>query len=340
MPPIEILAVDEAAENAAPAFPSVKEAKVKPRRFYALTFRDHLRLLFPFIVAGIIGGVARVKYPYWWPANDLVFFLADAFIVATVLGIALEIFSAKLLVERVSDGLAQRLVGRGLPVEMQAPVRDVVSTDLVRDRYVKSYSFSTPGEGRFQINVEVRYEVRNYSEGVRDYAPEMAVDSFYQPDFRFLEYGIAGRKIYTFSDENLSSKAEPFDELGITRVASSSLPPIVLRPVRAGEKASCQVIWRYGITVPEQYCDVTDLDEATMGATIQVENLPEGLEFVSGGDASLHHEVGSQSWYYEKAFIPGQHMRAWWFRRKGLMRVSRSAPRYPAKGAPTDSDRP
>jgi hypothetical protein len=323
MPPIEILTVEEAAERAAPTPSPAKESRSVPRRFYALSLRDHIRLLLPFFVLGAVGVVTRIEYRYWWPANELVYFLADAFIVAMVLGVAFDVFSAKLLVEKISDGLAQALVGRGLPVEMQGPVRDIVSTDLVRDHYVKVYAFSTPESGRVQVSVEVRYEIRNYSEAVRDYAPEMTVESFFRPAFRFLEYGIAGRKIYSFSGENLSSKVETEDDLGVTRVPRSALPLLSLKPIKAGEKAPCQVTWRYDITVPEQYCDVTDLDEATLGATLQVETLPEELEFVSGYDASLHHEAGSQSWYFEKAFIAGQHLRASWFRRKPSLRVSR-----------------
>ena len=327
MPPIEILTVDEATEKEAPARPPLKEARSKPRRFYAMSLRDHVRLLTPFVVAGIVGVIARLKYPYWWPGNELVYFLADAFIVAMVLGVAIDLFSAKLLVERVSDGLAQRLVGRGLPVDMQGPVRDVVSTDLVRDHYVKSYTFSSPEDGCVQVNVEVRFEVRNYSEAVRDYAPEMAAETLFQPEFRFLEYGIAGRKIHTFSDDSLARKAEAEDALGVTRVPRSALPPLSLKPVRAGEKAACQVTWRYGITVPEQYCDVTELTEATLGATLQIEALPEELEFAAGGDASLHHEPGSQSWYFEKAFIPGQCVRARWLRRRSPARTGRPSVR-------------
>ena len=326
MPPIEILSVDEASESAAPTTIPAKDRTPARRRFYALSVKDHVRLLLPFLLAGAVGVLARVKYPYWWPANELVYFLADALIVAMILGVAFDLFSAKLLVERVSDGLAQTLVGRGLPAEMQGLVRDVVSTDLVRDHYVKSYAFSSPEDGRVQVNVEVRYEIRNYSEAVRDYAPELTAETFFQPEFRFLEYGIAGRKIYTFSDENLASKVEIEDTLGVTRVPRSTLPALSLKPLRAGEKAACQVTWRYGLTVPEQYCDVTDLDEATLGATLHVEALPEELEFVSGCDASLHHESGSQSWYFERAFIAGQHLRAWWFRRKPSSRVPRPRP--------------
>ena len=317
MPPIEILTIDEAAEKEAPTVPSlVKETRSKPRRFYALSLKDHVRLLLPLVVAGALGVVARLKYPYWWPANELVYFLADAFIVAMVLGVAIDIFSAKLLVERVSDGLAQKLVGRGLPLDMQGPIRDVVSTDLVRDHYVKTYGFFAPEDGRMQVNIEVRFEVRNYSEAVRDYAPELVAETFFQPEFRFLEYGIAGRKIYSFAEDTLSRKAEAEDGSGVLRVSKGALPALSLRPVKAGEKAACQVTWRYAITVPEQYCDVTELDQATLGATIQIDSLPEGFEFGCGGDLSLHHEAGSQSWYFEKAFIAGQCVRAWWFRRK------------------------
>lgn len=320
MAPIEILTVEEGSERAVPPPAPAKEPRHKPRRFYALSFRDHLRLLSPFLIAGLVGGVARLKYPYWWPANELVYFVADAFIVAMLLGVVFDLFSAKLLVERVSDGLAQTLVGRGLPVEMQGPIRDVVSTDLVRDHYVKSYSFSTADDGSLQVSVEVRYEVRNYSEAVCDYAPEMTAASFFRPEFRFLEYGIAGRKIYTFSDETIAGKAETEDELGVTRIPRHTLPALSLKPVKAGEKAACQVTWRYGMIVPEQYCDVTELDEATLGATLQVETLPEEMEFVCGWDASLHHEAGSKSWYFEKAFIPGQCVRAWWNRREAARR--------------------
>ena len=314
MPAIEILAAEAPEAVETPAEP-VTEPSNKIRRFHALTFTDHVRLLLPFFFMGVVGGVARFRYFYWWPAFDLVMFVANVFIATAVLGIVLELFYAKLLVEKVSDGLAQKMIGRGLPIELQAQIRDIVATDFVRDRYVKSYTFSDPEDGQVNVDIEVRYELRNYSEAVREYAPELAAESFFNPQFRFLEYGIVGRKIHTFSDENLLSKVETVEELNIRRVPRSALPAVSLKPVRSGEKSVCQVTWRYRITVPEQYCDITDFGEATLGATLQVQNIPEELEFVSGGDPSLHHEANSQSWYFDRSFIPGQHLRAWWFRK-------------------------
>ena len=315
MPAIEILAEETAPDSETPPAPPAPERKMRVRRFYALGLKDHARLLLPFLGMAALGIVGRLKYPDWWPGQDLVSFVADAFIVAALIGMFLGLFSAKLLVERVSDGLAQRLIGRGLPPELQAPIRDIVATELVRDHYVKSYAFSPPENGYVNVDIEVRYDLRNYSEALRDYAPEIAVKMFLQPEFRFLEYGIAGRKIHTFSDENLSSKLEIVDELNVRRVSRNTLPPVSLKPFRAGEKSPCQVTWRYRVTAPEQYCDLTEFGEAMLGATLQVHHIPDELEFVSGGDASLHHEVGSQSWYFDRSFVTGQHVLAWWFRK-------------------------
>ena len=315
MPAIEILAEERAPENETQAVPGATERRTRVRRFHALGLKDYARLLLPFLGMAVLGVAGRLKYPYWWPAQDLVSFVADALMVAALIGVFLGLFSAKLLVERVSDGLAHRLIGRGLPAELQAPIRDLVVTELVRDHFVKSYAFSSPEEGYVNVDIEVRYDIRNYSEAIREYAPEIALQTFFQSEFRFLEYGIAGRKIHTFSDEELSSKAEIVNELRVRRVSRSTLPPVSLKPFGAGEKSTCQVTWRYRVSVPDQYCDLTDFGEATVGATLQVLDIPDELEFVSGGDTSLHHEIGSQSWYFDKSFIPGQHVQAWWFRK-------------------------
>ena len=314
MQAFEILDAEGDAHRARLRASSIRERKTKAPRFRKLSIKEYVRLLLPFLFFGILGAVARLKYPYWWPATDLVYFLANAFMVAMVIGVILTLSSAKLLIEEVADNLAQRLIGRGLPAELQASIKDMVNTEFVRDHYVKSYTFSAPERGQVNLDIEIRFEVRNYSDWVQDYAPEIAEENSCQPEFRFLEYGIAGKKIYTFSDESLSSMVETMSEINVKRVPRSALPKVSLKPAKRGDKSVCQVTWRYRVTMPEQYCDVTRFGEATSGATLQLQDIPEGLEFESGGDASLHHEYGSFSWYFDRPFIPGQHVRAWWGR--------------------------
>src|SRR4029077_14492315 len=128
----EILTAERDAHSARPRASSMEEGKTMAPRFRLLSLKEYARLLLPFLVLGVLGAVARFRYPYWWPANDLVYFLANAFMVAMVIGIILTLFSAKLLIERASENLARRLIARGLPAELQGPIKDIVNTDFVR----------------------------------------------------------------------------------------------------------------------------------------------------------------------------------------------------------------
>jgi hypothetical protein len=317
MEAFEILSAGgEVRHEAANPVVAAEGSRVKRRPMRQLSIRDYVRLLLPFLVLGLLGAVAKLKYPYWWPGTDLVYFLADALLVAMVIGVVLELTAAKPLVEKVSENVAQKLIGRGLPAELQARIKDIVGTGVVRDHYVKSYTFSPPEDGRVVLDVEIRFEVRNYSDAMLDYAPEFTGETFWQPEFRFLEYGIAGKKIHTFAEDNLFSKVETANDIHVKRVPSYLLPKVTLSPVAADRKAVCQVTWRYRVTMPEQYCDTTDFGEATLGATVQLQQLPEELKFVSGGDDSLHHESASHSWFFDRPFIPGQHVQVWWFPKK------------------------
>ena len=80
-----------------------------------------------------IGIGIRLWYPCdVWP-HETAYALADAFIVAGVIGIVLELAAAKFLIQKVSDELAEKLIGRGLPPELQSEIKKIVDTDIVRD---------------------------------------------------------------------------------------------------------------------------------------------------------------------------------------------------------------
>src|SRR5215831_9156901 len=141
MQAFEILSAGEEVRQEVRQEPAkaVPMAQARPRvlHFRPLSIKDYARLLLPFLALGTLGAVAKLKYPYWWPATDLVYFLSRTLLVATVIGIVLELSAAKPLVERVSENIAQRFIGRGLPAELQAPIKDIVDTGLVTDHYVK-----------------------------------------------------------------------------------------------------------------------------------------------------------------------------------------------------------
>src|SRR5260370_40681553 len=106
MPTFEIVAEEPALDSGTPATLPAKERRTRVRRFRALGLTDHARLRLPFLAVGILGGTARLKDPYWRPATDLVFFVANSFILTAVLVALLEMFSARLLGEGLSHGQA------------------------------------------------------------------------------------------------------------------------------------------------------------------------------------------------------------------------------------------
>jgi hypothetical protein len=112
-----------------------------------LRVSEFVRVAGLFLIVFLVGIAARVWYPFdRWP-YDVMRMLADAFIVAGIVGFLLELFATKFLIQRVADSLTDKLVGRGLPPELQAQIRRIVETDLVRENYRKSYHLYDPDEG-------------------------------------------------------------------------------------------------------------------------------------------------------------------------------------------------
>jgi len=100
-------------------------------RFRNLAAKEWFSLFAPFLLSFVLGILLRLRYRTTWPLYDLVYTLADALVVAGIIGSLLELFSAKLLIQKVADDLAGKLVGRGLPPELQSHIQEITKTALV-----------------------------------------------------------------------------------------------------------------------------------------------------------------------------------------------------------------
>jgi len=278
-------------------------------RFFDLSVKENFKLFGPFIAAGIVGIVFRISYPFAWPYADVVYILADALIVVGLVGSIIELYSAKLLIRRVADDLADRLVGRGLPSELQGQIGQIVNTTLVRDHFVKSYSFSDPNGGYVNIDIKVAFDVRNYSDSVQKYVPTIGEESFYEPEFLSVDYGIRGGSSFSYADTQLT----PFIVTDPVTKAKSvkDLETIKLDSIKTNPAAICQVVIRYRVTMREDYSDIMSFILPTIGFSIQLDRIPKGFEFFSVGEA-MRHVPGSPTWNFDRPFLPGQHVRAWW----------------------------
>ena len=80
--------------------------------FRNLGAKERGALFGPFAALFLVGLLIRFLYRSCWFVSDSFYALADALMVAGIIGGLLEAFSAKFMIEKVSDDLAQKLVGR------------------------------------------------------------------------------------------------------------------------------------------------------------------------------------------------------------------------------------
>jgi hypothetical protein len=285
-------------------------------RFRDLSGVEYWNLAWPFILSCIVGVIFRILAPRvqlaYGPPEDVVAALADALLVAGIVGLLLELFASRLFIENIARDISEKLVGRGLPPELQSHIREIVNTSVVRDRYVKTYKLSPPdASGHVQIDLNISFDVKNYSDSVQHYSPTFAEEIFYHPEFLSLQYGLPGQQPRIDFDEETNT---------VTKVKTiKGKHEVKLEPFRSNERALCEVKMRYRITMPEEYSDVTSFGGATVGATLLVENMPQGMDVVSIGETtSTSNPNGDKSWYFDRPFVTNQHIRVWWFKKRGV----------------------
>src|SRR5579862_7481333 len=96
--------------------------------FLDLKTREAWKLLAPFIAVlslGCLGHwLCKHEYPWW----DFGFALTDALMVAGVIGFCFELFAHHFLISQVSGELTEKLLGQGLPEELQQQIKSMVDT--------------------------------------------------------------------------------------------------------------------------------------------------------------------------------------------------------------------
>lgn len=295
-------------------FPFFGEGKNMSIRFRDLSGMEYWHLSWPFATVLVAGLILRSLGPSATSnhlAPDFINALADALLIAGILGLLLEIYATRLLVEKVSGDLAEKLVGRGLPSELQAHIKSIVDSDIVRDHYVKTYKLSLIENGeKVQVDVTTSFDVKNYSDSVIEYSPIYQDENVYEPQFMGMEYGVGGsRFVETVKKQDAATKVLTVD----------GKKKVKLHPFRTNPRAVCEVVIRHRLKMPSEYTDVTNFAAPTMGVTLRTESLPSELDFFSfGEDSSASLPNGDKSWHFDRSFVTGQNFRVWWYKKRQI----------------------
>ena len=264
----------------------------------------------PLVLLLVMGVAIRYAYPSDWWFHEVIHLVGDAFAVAGVLGLVADLFVTSRLIDHTAKALSERLIGWGLPAELQGEIRKIVDTTIVRYNSLKQYRLTEQSNGKLLVEVTYSYEVRNYGDAPEEYSPRMAEEEFYQPVITYLEYGLVGLAGHSFHEDDLRAhlRIRPADRV------HEVFPPekVILRPFRSHPDSVCRVVWRYRLTMPDNYTDLTSFGGSAIGARVQIESLPPGFEFVGDGRDAIR---SGDTWTYTRPFLQHQHIRVRWFRK-------------------------
>ena len=264
-----------------------------------------------FFFASISAGAALIYYPGSWHGVRLAHGFSDGLVVAGVIGLGVELFAATVLIKHVTDDLAFRLIGYGLPEAAQTLVSKLIrETKLVYRRYEIRYRITKSGIGRVKARLTVSYTVVNNGTRAHSYEPRLSEERFYDPQFSSLEFG--GKMFRELLPTRGPKTGAVTWRPGETRD---------LKPSSATDNVDsldnngvCKVRWEYTIEAPENYGALVAFTGVTLDPRIELEELPDEFEFCASEapDDDCLHAIEGSTWEYKRAFVGGQHLRVWW----------------------------
>jgi hypothetical protein len=156
----------------------------------------------------VLAVLLRVGYQESWVVHDLVHMLADAIAVGMVIGLTIELFFSGLLVERTAFKLSEKLVGMGLPSDLQGVISNIVhSTMFVHHNSKVRYSIrSSPQDAKtVLVTIEWSYDVYNYGKTSEEYTPSLGDEHVHEPEFLSLDCA-HGNNVYSLSAADLKTR--------------------------------------------------------------------------------------------------------------------------------------
>lgn len=261
----------------------------------------------------LAGMVVYWVYPEGWPLRGPIQMLGEALMVGVVIAFTLELFVSQLLIDKTTQELAEKLVGLGLPKDLQALIGDLVHrTHLVHDQSSIRYEGiqEVPESDLLTISIERRYRSWNYGRGVMSYRPTIGDEQFNRPRFLSLQCFVGDNLAYSMDEHELAATAQIVPESRAKNVFGKT---VQLEPFNDGKGLPCSVVWRLSITVPKHYSDVIAFGAPTVGGfEISRGGIPENFEFDATRDANMSFAENGTLWRYHRAFLTKQHLRVWW----------------------------
>jgi hypothetical protein len=258
-------------------------------------------------IGAFVCGVALASYyPAGWVFHDVLVLVGHTLAAGGATAAVFELAFAKKLVSDTADRLAERLVGIGLPAELQAVIGEIVHrTTFVHRHSSIRYTIKADPENKERAIVTVcrEYEVWNYGRGPLQYEAAYAEERIHRP------------KLLSVSVFKASTKLDCTDGISQDGATDGSaiefkVKPVTLEPVASSsDYVPLKVRWMVEAVTPRSYTDVISFGMPTIDFEISVDAAP-GFCFTASDEPGCGGQY--PVWRYKGAHLPGQHLRVWW----------------------------
>jgi len=243
------------------------------------------------------------KYPHDWPQHELAISVSHALVVAGILGLTVDRFVKYRLLKEVATDVSKYLIGYELPKEVQDRIHDIMATAIVRFNYEQRYRLFEDNDGEIKAEVQLSYDVENWSGTPRSYTPELYFDKHERATI--VEVGCHttdGKAQFFLTGEAL----RPFIREDTDSLRASG-DHVAIQPRSTGVRY--RVFQKYFLK-PSVPLDITAFGKPTIGVTVIVDH-PETLRcrLVAMAPTTVH--IGNR-WELRQLFMPGEHITLKW----------------------------
>jgi hypothetical protein len=250
------------------------------------------------------GGVAFIRlYPREWPLRETMVFVAHALVVASVLALSVDVYLKARLLKEVMRHTARYLIGYELPAEIQDRIHEIMGTALVRHRYEQRCRLTRLETGQVKVDVDVTWDMLNYSGTPCGYAPPLHFHKYENPEFaEICCETMDSQAAFALSGEGLRRHIQDAEDFITVKVKKISI-----QPRSAGIKYRIRVRYSVAPDVPLYF---TAMAMPTIGVLVRVE-APEALKprIVAMAKETLHQ---GNCWEWRQLFMPGEHFTLRW----------------------------
>jgi hypothetical protein len=267
-----------------------------------------LRALLGFALLGFVLLLSTHYFPGEWAIRRLLFAsVGEALIVATVLGLTVDLYVKKSITRRTSKDVFKYLVGYNLPDEIKARIQALMGIELIRRNWKINYTLTPIDKDNVLVDVQYTFELENVSNTPQKYRQAFQGEKHLNPLMVEMRCDDPEAKFRMLASSGASLAQ---DQPGVLGLVQALAPEISVKPSNRDQKLMYPFMGHYQLRTPNNCSDTFSFAHPSIGAAITV-SYPAGYRITM--ESAPDMIVTDNMWQLRnRAFLPSEQITVRW----------------------------